>query len=75
MTQSEMQSKAGEVFLDVEMLVGFDQHGCQLDDSIISKTHNRGMGYSWNWGIQNATREFVIQMEDDWWQLGSGRER
>jgi len=24
------------------------------------------MGYSWNWGIKNASYDFVLQSEDDW---------
>ena len=54
-----------ETMGDVEILIGFDRYGKEIDGAKCY-THEMGLGHSWNWGIQNASNEFILQMEDDW---------
>lgn len=49
-----------------EILIGFDKNVCIEIDGIISHCHNKGLGHSWNWGIKEASYDYVLQMEDDW---------
>jgi len=30
------------------------------------KVHNKGLGHSWNWSYKEATRKFILHMEEDW---------
>ena len=59
--------KINEVFdgKDVEILIGFDKYGEEIDGAKCY-THERGLGHSWNWCIQNASFDNVLQVEDDW---------
>ena len=50
---------------DIEILVGFDKHGKEIDGAKCY-THEKGMGHSWNWGLENASFDHVLQTEDDW---------
>ena len=50
---------------NVEILIAFDKHGMEIEDTVCY-THNKGMGHSWNWGIQNAKNDYILQIEDDW---------
>jgi len=57
---------------DVEILIGFDKYGKEIDGATCY-THERGMGHSWNWAIQNASNEHILQIEDDWTiEVGGG---
>jgi len=50
---------------EIEILIGFDKHGKDIDGAKCY-THDKGMGHSFNWGIQNASFDDILQIEDDW---------
>jgi len=49
-----------------EILIGFDKNICIQMDGIVSHCHNEGLGHSWNWGLENSSYDYVLQIEDDW---------
>ncbi len=60
---------------NVDILIGFDKHGTEIEGAKCY-THNKGMGHGFNWGIQNAKNEYILQIEDDWIiEIGGGNER
>lgn len=61
----KVYSSLRKVFPDVEVLIAFDKTGDEIEGAKCY-THNHGMGHSFNWGIENASNEFIFQMEDDW---------
>jgi hypothetical protein len=50
---------------NIEILIGFDKYGCEIDGAKCY-THEKGLGHSWNWCLENASFENVLQSEDDW---------
>lgn len=56
---------------DAEILVGFDKFfpenpsPVDLDVNHVY-CHKSGLGRSFNWGIETATHEVILQMEEDW---------
>ena len=56
-----------DVFSDrgIEILIGFDKYGTEVDGAKCY-THENGMGHSWNWAMENASFEDILQIEDDW---------
>jgi glycosyltransferase involved in cell wall biosynthesis len=50
---------------DVEILIGFDKFGKEIDGARCH-IHEKGMGHSWNWCLQNASSDYILQTEDDW---------
>lgn len=50
---------------NIEILIGFDKYGKEIDGAKCY-THNNGMGHSWNWAIEEAKNDFILQIEDDW---------
>ena len=50
-----------------EIIVLFDKFGVEnLDDVDKCIIHNKGLGYSWNYGIKIAKNDYILQTEDDW---------
>jgi hypothetical protein len=58
-------SSLKETFPEAEFLIGFDKFGEEIE-GCKCHIHERGLGHSWNWGIQEATNDFILQTEDDW---------
>ena len=57
---------------ELEFLIGFDKYGTEIDGTKCY-THNKGLGHSWNWCIQNASYDLILQIEDDWKvEIGNG---
>lgn len=52
-------------FPDAEFLIAFDKKGTDIP-GCKTYTHDKGLGHSWNWCLQNASNTLVLQTEDDW---------
>lgn len=52
-------------FPDGEFLVAFDKVGKEIP-GCKTYVHQLGLGHSWNWCLQNAKHDLVLQTEDDW---------
>lgn len=60
-------------FPDADYLIGLDNTSDDMGKEVEKeypmarvKTHTQGLGHSWNWGIQQAKNDVVLQMEEDW---------
>lgn len=60
-------------FPDAEYLLAFDNSEADMvvqaaKDYPFAKVygHREGLGHSWNWGIKNSTRPYILQTEEDW---------
>ncbi len=58
-------SKLRSIFKENEIIICFDKMGTEIEGAKCY-THNKGMGHSFNWGIQNAKSDYILQIEDDW---------
>lgn len=69
-------------FPEADYLIGLDN----TNDSVAAatadrypfarvKSHTQGLGHSWNWGLQEARHDMILQTEEDWMTEGawSGR--
>lgn len=52
-------------FPDAEILIAFDKVGKGVP-GCKSYVHQKGLGHSWNWGMQEAKNDIILQTEDDW---------
>ena len=54
-------------FPEAEIIVMFDKIGVEkVEGADICVTHQNGLGYSWNKGMELAKNEYILQTEDDW---------
>lgn len=54
-------------FPEAEIIVMFDKVGVEkIEGADICVTHQNGLGYSWNKGMELAKNEYILQTEDDW---------
>ena len=54
-------------FPEAEIIVMFDKVGVEkVEGADICITHQNGLGYSWNKGMELAKNEYILQTEDDW---------
>jgi len=37
-----------------------------FDVQIVKKSHNLGLGHSWNWAYRQATKKYILHTEEDW---------
>ena len=50
-----------------EIIVLFDKLGIEnVEGADICITHDNGLGYSWNYGVDIAKNNYILQTEDDW---------
>jgi hypothetical protein len=52
-------------FPNAEFLVAFDKVGKEIP-GCKTYVHQKGLGHSWNWGMQEAKHSLILQTEDDW---------